>query len=117
MTWVTHEPHVVNAMGLRPLLLHDVNVQEKRGAGAVVGFFRGCDWVMKTGWLWARVARADGGWVRLLVLEVVVIVLAQMAPVRMAILIAKRTSLLLDGSRRAQCHNGLTKKLDNIQSR
>ena len=70
----------------------------------------GCDWVMKRGRLWARVARGDGGWGRLLVLKVVVIVLAKMAPVSMVILIAKRTSLILAGSRLAQCRDGLTKE-------
>ena len=38
-----NEAQVVNAVGLRPLLLHDVNVLEKRWAGAVVGVLVGCD--------------------------------------------------------------------------
>ena len=37
LTCVRQEPHVVNAMGLCPLLRHEENVQEKRGVGAVVG--------------------------------------------------------------------------------
>ena len=37
LTWVRQEPHVVNAMGLCPLLRQEENVQEKRGMGAVVG--------------------------------------------------------------------------------
>ena len=49
LVWVRHEAQEVNVLGLWPLLLHDVNVQEKRGAGAVVGVLVGCDWVMMTG--------------------------------------------------------------------
>ena len=39
------------------------------------------------------------------------------APVSMIILIAKRTSLLRTGSRLVQCRIGLTKKVEEIQSR
>ena len=71
----------------------------------------GCDWVMKKGWLWARVARAGGGRTRVLVLKIFLIVLAHVALVSIVLLIAKRTSLLLDGSRLAQCRDGLTKTI------
>ena len=47
--WVRHEAQEVKVFGLWPLLLHDVNVQEKRGAGAVVWVLVSCDWVMMTG--------------------------------------------------------------------
>ena len=43
MEWVRNEAQDENVIGLWPLLLHDVNVQEKRGAGAVVGVLVGCD--------------------------------------------------------------------------
>ena len=49
LVWVRNEAQVANAVGLRPLLLHDVMVQEKRGAGAVVEMLVGCDWVMMMG--------------------------------------------------------------------
>ena len=48
-------------VGLWSLLLHDVNVQEKRGTGAVVGMLVSCDWVMMMGVvLGARFARWRG---------------------------------------------------------
>ena len=94
-----------------------MNVQEKRGAGAVVGMLVGCDWVMMMGGLWARVPRAVVGWGRLLVLFVDEIDIAHVAPVSMIILIAKRTSLLRTGSRLVQCRIELTEESGQIQSR
>ena len=68
--------------------------------------------------MWARGARGDGGRGSLQVLEVDLIVIAQVAPVsRKVILIAKRLSVLHAGSRLAQCRIGLTKESGNIQSR
>jgi len=43
LEWVRNEAQDENVIGLWPLLLHDVNVQEKGGAGAVVGVLVGCD--------------------------------------------------------------------------
>ena len=61
LVWVRYEAQVVKVMGLWPLLLHDVNEQEKRGAGAGGGVLGGCSWFMGGGELWARGARGEGG--------------------------------------------------------
>ena len=44
-----HEPQVVNVLGLRPLLMHDVKVQEKRGVAAAVGAGLGPVWFIGGG--------------------------------------------------------------------
>ena len=87
-------PQVVNGLGLCTLLLHDVNVQEKRGAAAAVGDGLGCGWFIGVVWLRAPSARAGGDGRVFLVL---VGVLALGVPVSLVILITKRASRPLTG--------------------
>ena len=69
-----HVPQVVNVLGLCPLLLHDVNVQEKRGAAAAVCEGLGCGWFIGVVWLRAPSARAGGdGKVFLVLIDVFVL--------------------------------------------